>query len=263
MTEENNKQITVSVPGEWVVKKLLGPTLEEIGKDLERLYKTGRDRIIVAATRKVNLDDGLRANLRVARDVFFNGSFTNEAICAEYFGGILASSRSADGKDDRGVYYTDIIKSLSSQQLLFHYIIYHTFNKLWLGMPTDKKRPNVGMGTELQEYNVWFSTIELERLGVSVEKDLIALHNKGLVGDNYEAKGHKLEDGREIPYTKVQPSTLGVQLYAVAHNKLIDWRKLPTEDFGEFLDIKTPTFFALSIDELLTKAGLKKNAQSQ
>ncbi len=118
-----------------IANKLLGKTAETISDDIANLYKVGRDKIFATAVRKTaNMNDGKIANLRVARDVFFNGSFTDEAICAEYFGGILASSRSVDGKDDIGVFYTDIIKSLSSSQLKLHYIIYHSLNKLWLEM---------------------------------------------------------------------------------------------------------------------------------
>ena len=233
-----------------IANKLLGKTAETISDDIANLYKIGKDKIIAAAIRKTpDMDDGKMANLRVARDVFFNGSFTDESICAEYFGGILASSRSADGKNDAGVFYTDIIKSFSSSQLKLHYIIYHSLNKLWLEMPAETVRPNAGMGTETGQYNIWFSTIELQKLGVDVEKDLITLHSKEIVCPNYEAKGHKLEDNKEVPYTKVGPTTLGIQLYAVAHNKLSEWRNLPNEDFGEFPDIKTPSFFALSMVE--------------
>ena len=263
MSDDNAKQVALALPGEWAVKKLLGPTLEEIGGDLNKLYSVGRDKILKVAIRKSNIDDDKKANLRVTRDVFWNGSFTNETICAEYFGGILASSRSTDGKDDRGVYYTDIIKSLSSQQLLLHYIIYHCLNKLWLEMVPDKQRPNVGDATEIGIYNLWMSTIELEHTGViSIDKDLIALNSKGLVND-FEAKGYKLESGKEVPYTKVEITTLGIQLYAVACNKLHEWRKFPIEDFGEFPDIKVPRYFAFSLDELLIKAKLKKDDKNK
>lgn len=261
MTDDN--KLAISLPGEWAVKKLLGPALEEVGGDLKKLYSTGRDKIIAVAIRKSDLRDGKKANLRVTRDVFWNGSYTDDAVCAEYFGGILASSRSNDGKDDRGVYYTDIIKSLSSQQLYLHYIIYHSLNKLWLEMPADKKRPNVGDATEIGVYNLWLSTLELERTGViNIDKDLIALNSKGLVND-FEAKGHKLEDGQEVPYTKVEVTTLGIQLYAVADNKLSEWRKFPLENFGEFPEIQLPRYFAFSLDELLLKAGLKKNDENK
>lgn len=257
----NNLIVPKSI--DTILENVLGPTSKTIGQDLQTLYKKGRELILRKSFQKLkNPNDGKKANLRVTRDVFWNGSFTDEAICAEYFGGILASSRSADGKDDRGVYYTDIIKSLSSQQLLLHYIIYHSLNKLLLEMPSDKKRPNVGDANELSQYRVWFATKELEETEViSLEKDLIALNSKSLVED-FEGKDHQLENGQRIPYTRVQPTMLGVQLYAVAHNKLADWRKLPLEDFGEFPDIKAPTYFTFSIEELLIKAGLKKNEKS-
>lgn len=265
MAEEKNKQtaiipqqVTEIIPGEWAIKKLLGPTLDEMGTDLQLLYKIGKDKIIVAALRKLlSPEDNYEANLRVTRDVFWNGSFTDESICAEYFGGILASSRSIDGKDDRGIYYADIIKSLSSQQLLFHYTIYFAFNKLLLNMSAEKERPNAGFGTDLQQYEIWFATQELDVLGISAEKDLIALGNKDLIHSSYEENEFKLENGQNIRYTKVKPSTLGIQLYAVAHNKLPRWRLFPYEDFGSFPDIQIPTHFTFTQDELFTELKLK------
>lgn len=262
MTDNNIKQITFAVPGEWVIQKLLGPAFDEIGNDLKELYSVGKDKILTVAIRKSNINDNKRANLRVARDVFWNGSFTDDSICAEYFGGILASSRSNDGKDDSGIYSTDIIKSLSSNQLKLHYMIYHSINKLWLTMPSEKERPNVGIDSNLAQFIIWFFTKELEKFDISIEKDLIALHNNGLVGMRFESQYHKLENEKVVHYTMITPSTLGIQLYAVAHNKLLDWRKLPIDDFGEFPDIKTPDFFAFSIEELLVKTGLKKHEKS-
>jgi hypothetical protein len=241
-----------------IANKLLGKTAEAIAEDLKNLYSKGRDKIIEVALRKTpNINDGGQSNLRVARDVFFNGSFTDEAICAEYFGGILASSRSSDGKDDRGVYYTDIIKSLSSKQLLSHYIIYRTLNKLWAEMPSKSKRPNVGIADELQNYSIWFATMELERMGLIIDKDFIALNNKGLISDRFEAQQHKLSEEKMLPYTKVEPSMSGIQLYAVIHNKLEDWRKLPFEDFGEFPGIQLPKYYGFSIEDLIIKLNYK------
>lgn len=257
MAKETNKQIAIAIPGEWAFKKVLGPILDEIGSDLQTLYKNGREAIISATLRKIDPDDGKQVNLRVTRDVFWNGSFTDEAICAEYFGGILASSRSTDGKDDRGVYYTDIIKSLSSQQLRFHYLIYFALNKLWLGMPPEKERPNVGLDTDLHNYTLWLADQELEAFGIDFEKDAIAIANKGLIIPNYEAKFHKIDEKHGFPYAWVKPSSLGIQLYAVAHNKLADWRKLPIEDFGKFEDIKTPNFFTLNLADLVAKVTPK------
>jgi hypothetical protein len=111
---EEEKKIAIAVPGEWALQKVFGPALTEMGEDLKKLYAKGRDKLISAAFWKVrNPDDGKQANIRVTRDVLWNGAFTEDEVCAEYFGGILASSRSEDGKDDDAIQFVDAIKSLS------------------------------------------------------------------------------------------------------------------------------------------------------
>ena len=47
--EDRNKEISLAIPGEWVLKKLLGPEFGEIGDDLKSLYAAGRDKIVNAA----------------------------------------------------------------------------------------------------------------------------------------------------------------------------------------------------------------------
>lgn len=88
-------KIEMAAPVEWALRKILGPVFSEIGDDLKRLYMTGRDKLLEASIGKINdIDDGRVANLRVARDVLLSGPFAEGDVCAEYFGGVLASSRS-------------------------------------------------------------------------------------------------------------------------------------------------------------------------
>ena len=89
-----------------------------MGEDLKRRYAERRDSVIRAAEPKIeNLDDGKRANLRTARDVLWHGAVTEDAVSAEYYGGLLAASRSNDSKDNTAVPFVDAIKSLSRRQL--------------------------------------------------------------------------------------------------------------------------------------------------
>lgn len=237
-------------------KKLLGKTMELVSEDISKIYAKGRDKIIEVASRKTkDIDDGLQTNLRVTRDVFWNGSFTDEAICAEYFGGILASSRSTEGKDDSGVYYVDLIKSLSSAQLRLHYVIYHSLNKLLISDET-KKDLNVGQSTELFQIRLHFASVELLQAELKIDTDLEALYRKGLLHE-YKTASHKIgETDKNLPYTMVVPTTLGVQLFAIANNNLEHWREFQIKDFGDFENIKTPQYNAFSIEDLLKKAGL-------
>lgn len=238
-------------------KKLLGKTFDVVSADIAKLYEKGRDKIIEKASKKItNADDGKSANLRVTRDVFWNGSFTDESICAEYFGGILASSRSTEGKDDTGVYYVDLIKSLSSDQLKLHYLIYLSFNKYFVG-DSSKSQLNPGQETELAQETIFLSLNELLQItGIKdTARDLHAIRAKGLIGD-FQTQGHKLQDGRQVPYLKVSPTSVGIQLYAVAHNKLDEWRNFVTIDFGDFDSMNPPKFRGKNIEDLLTSAGI-------
>ncbi len=239
-------------------KKLLGKTFDVVSADIAQLYEKGRDKIIENATKKIaDENDGRTANLRVTRDVFWNGSFTDEAICAEYFGGILASSRSDDGKDDAGVYYVDLIKSLSSNQLKLHYLIYLSINK-YLISDSSKSNLNAGQEGELSAEKIFLSTNELiQIMGENdLGRELHAIHARGLIG-YFQVKSHPLKDGRLVPYLEATPTSLGVQLYAVANNKLNEWRNFAKVDFGNFESLNSPKFRGQNITKLLESANIK------
>lgn len=255
MAEEGKSTV---LPGEWALEKALGPLLDEVGTDFKKLYIVGRDKIIEVAKRKMRgANGGLKANLRVTRDVFWNGSYTDEPICAEYFGGILASSISADGTNDSGIFYLDIIKSLSSGQLKMHYILYRALNLLLLADP-NKKELNPAQGSALAGITIFIASKNiLNQLGSEdVAAILHGLESKGLVGNSFESKAQELEDGTFLPYIGFSPSSIGIQLFAVANNMFPEWMKYSTNDFGDFKDVVVPSEYAESLPLLLDKAKL-------
>ncbi|MFA5185125.1 MAG: hypothetical protein WC551_01430 [Patescibacteria group bacterium] len=254
----DEKQLAITLPGEWALKKVMGPALDELGEDMKKLYSIGRDKIFIAGYKKIaDVNDGKKANLRVVRDVFWNGSFTDESICAEYFGGILATSRSADGKDDTGVYFVDIIKSLSSKQLYLHYVIYSSLNKL-LNSDPENKKINPGQESELRVIKIFLSMNEVIKVVNNEDfgTDLHALHAKGLIGDFLTGE-HDLKNGTKVPNVWISPKPLGIMLYAVAHNKFNEWRNFATADFGYFENIQRLQYFGKDIVQLLVQAGIK------
>lgn len=251
---DDDKKLSIALPGEWALQKTLGPVLTEIGDDLKRLYSKGRDKIIEKAYKKIeNPEDGKSANLRVAHDVLTNGAFTDEEICAEYFGGILASSRTSDGKSDDAIQLLDTIKSLSAKQLHLHYVLYNSINKL---LVAGSEQINVGQATEIQKKEVWFALNELSSIGINYDTDFNILHRQGLVY-SYQTSTHKIDERRILPYAKATPTTYGVLLYSVAHNLLGDWRMFSSRLFPDFEGIALPLLYAFSVADLLDKAGIK------
>lgn len=229
---------------ETLKNKLLGKVCETIGTDLDNLYKRGRDKIIDKASKKVkDIDDCQQANLRVARDVFMNGSYTDSEICAEYFGGALASSRSKNGEDDDAVNYLNTIKILSSKQLHLHYIIYNALNKL---LVKSKHKINLAQERELRIQEIVFLHHELEiDLKLDVNKNLNVLYKEGLIS-SWEV--NNIDNGDEFNnHIKVNPTLTGILLYCVAHNELNNWEGFSFKEFDDFEDLSIPKYFTDSL----------------
>lgn len=244
---------------------VLGKTLEHMGDDLARLYTAGRDRIVRAALRRVDPSDGKCANLRVSRDALWHGSFSEDAMCAEYFGGVIVASRSEEGEDDTGVYYVGIIRSLSSAQLRLHYNLYRAFN-LYFSSGRGSRPINARVERDLQRAPLFFLFEELNHLTGSDDlgRELYALYATGLIG---KFKSDVIVEAGEpgvLSYAQTVPTTLGVQLYAVAHAKLKDWDKFSVIDFGDFESLAAPRYFSDSIDSLAVRTkSLQRDAFHQ
>lgn len=237
----------------YVAQQLFGKTLAEMGDDLNKVYKLNRDKLLAKAASKVtNPDDGAKPNLRVARDVIWNGAVTDDEVCAEYFGGLLAASRSADGKDDSALIYVDCIKALSAKQLHLHFVIY---SSLQSQLVKSGRAINPGVENEISRIEVWFATRELtERLGLIPSIDLNVLHRQGLVS-SYVTDNHMVGE-KPLAYVKASPTTFGVLLYAAALNSLPTWYQFGQSAFTRASEIPLPAFCASTLDELCLVTGL-------
>jgi hypothetical protein len=70
------------------------------------------------------LDKGAIVNLRVAHVVLEDGSYCDDELMASYLGGLLAGSRTLQGRDDRAVAWSRVVTGLSSLQIRAHYLLY-------------------------------------------------------------------------------------------------------------------------------------------
>ena len=238
----------VVVAGAWVGKKLLGPTIDAIGDDLEQLYAAGRDRIIERAAAKVDeLDDGRCANLRVARDVLWNGAFSESEVCVEYYAGLLAASRSLDGLDDKLVPFVDAVKSLASSQLRLHYDIYHCLERI-----LEEADAN---GESFDVFDI-HGRVDVFVVGPPLPAlDLQVLQRNGLITEWEANLKPIIREGqkRVLPIFRARPTQFGITLYAAAHNQLEWWQAFGLRRFGEFGGIEPPEIYARTLEELLDR----------
>lgn len=243
----------VVVGAAWAARKVLGPTLDAMGGDLASYYRVGVNRILASAYRKTkDVEDGKSANLRVAHDILQNGAFCADELVLEYFGGLLASSRSSDGWKDDATPFVDTVRSLSSSQLRLHYSIYNALEKLALCDPEIRQSSSSGADA------VESKTLYMHYNDIDAAIHLHVLVRHGLIeSGSFNGTSFHYPDDNErqfLLYMSGTPTTFGVMLYAAAHGMLDDWQIYGRRKMEGVEDIEEPAVFGLSMEELVSKA---------
>lgn len=134
-----------------LVEKLLGPTAEYMGGGVKYLTEKGVNnigRILGKAVNKLGhkINEPGSVPPKVLKGILTEGAFCEDELSAEYFGGILASSRTGVSRDDRGAAYIALLSRLSSYQIRAHYCFYHIFKRAFDGQQinlTSKTGQNI------------------------------------------------------------------------------------------------------------------------
>lgn len=128
------------------IKQLLGPTFEWIGEGIQKGAQKGTNNVVNILTIACNkIKEELKSpgqiNPRVFKNIVDEGRFVEDVFASEYFGGLLAASRSEDGQDDSLLPQINIIKNLSSNQIRLHFLIYRIVAMMPHGRDTPEKEP--------------------------------------------------------------------------------------------------------------------------
>jgi len=225
-------QIVVSVTTK-LAERILGPSVDLFGKALENWTARGI-RNIERILRKAEFNLGDKAKdpgsvpPRILGEVLAQGAVCEDDLSAEYLGGILASSRTPDGKDDRAASFLAITAQLSSFQLRLHYVCYSSWHK----------RYSINWFRDIQADVIdrMISALTYEYLASNLEIDLSAEHRRPAILFNHAIRGldrldlienfvdgsgldlnnfAKMNDLEIPPETEflVRPTTLGGELY--------------------------------------------------
>lgn len=212
------------------IERILGPTADYLGTELQSWVEKRRENV----TRIFNKADKLLGDKgdkdgavppRVLRQIVEEGSYCEEDLTADYFAGVLASSRTEVSRDDRGAAFAHLISRLTSYEIRAHYILYGTVKKIFDGSglsPVDPSAPDklqvcVPMGPFVEAMD--FSP--REPLEAILAHSVFGLERERLIGGRFaygdeggvrwmypDAKGQNLI---------FQPIPSGIELFLWAH----------------------------------------------
>lgn len=227
--------VTGVVAGAVTVKKvtaglnrLLGPAADEVATALQRFteYKLRNvGRVVEVADSKTSqamIETGT-IPLRVASRIIEEGSHSDDEVVIEYLGGVLASSRTHKGRDDRGNTYAAMVASLSTYHLRLHYLCYSEFHRLFRGQSVNPYSARDFAGQSLLYYPLAsyvefmdFDEDERQNFPAILLNSLYALHRESLIelgaSGNTESLKH-LAPHAPGPGVVWYPTIAGMELF--------------------------------------------------
>lgn len=123
------------------LNRLFGPTADYLGKILQHQTERGIGnlrKVWESAARRMKLDPDSSSspNGRVLSRVFNEARFVEDSVAAEYFAGVLASSCSDGGADDSALPYVELLKSMSTDEVKLHFVLYSSLSRRFFGWPS-------------------------------------------------------------------------------------------------------------------------------
>jgi hypothetical protein len=229
MDETELIKVALEVTYEKTIEKVLGPTLDDFGEDLRKWTARRKEnfaRILENARKKLNsgLNNQAQVNPRVLKGVISDGTFCEDELMAEYFGGVLASSKSEVPRDDRGASFIALIGRLTTYQIRAHYIFYKIIKTLFDGredvsVMSSKYLNKLETFIPHNDFNIAMEFTEKENTSVILPSIMSGLARESLIGRDFEVIGGEKTafcGGNGIVF---QPTDLGTELFLWAHGK--------------------------------------------
>ena len=212
--------------GKDAISKILGPTYNYLGEEIlayarKRIENIGQ----IFSNAEKKLDDKLdrpgQVPPKVLKTIINEGSYADDEIALEYFGGVLASSKTEVGRDDRGSRIAKTIDNLSAYQIRLHYLIYSTIAELYsnnghsFNLPGTRRR--LGLFMPFQDFvtAMAFTPEELGN-GQLLNHIIYGLDAEKLIDDvSYGTQEFLQKTYRRAPGAGLicVPSVLGAELF--------------------------------------------------
>lgn len=222
-----------------VLKKLLGPSCDYLGNEIERSVERVSKNLgdIFANSIKIlgsKIDEEGGINPRILRLVVNEGGYCEDNLSKCYFGGILASSRTKNRIDDRGIPFANVLSSMSTYQIRTHYVIYTCIKNLFDGkgyignLSGDRKKMSIFLPGDI--YLKAMNLSNDENINLILPHTITGLLRLGLI--DFCTYGTKEIIRQHYPSAETYgfyfiPSTFGIELYLWVHGL----SNIPIESF--------------------------------
>jgi hypothetical protein len=215
-----------------LLEKILGPTADYIGSGV-RDWTQRAVQNLGTIFKKAHARLGHRIEgpgsvpPKVLKGILAEGAFCEDDVTAEYYAGVLASSRSEVGRDDRGAAMVALIGRLSTYQIRSHYFLYRVIKALYDGLDvslaSSDGRNKLLTFVPFTSYVAALDFSAKENLAGILSHVMFGLSREDLIGDGFQY-GSPDELRNHFPSADqggilFAPSALGAELFLWAHGE--------------------------------------------
>ena len=215
-----------------VIEKILGPTAEYIGDNMRGWTEKGAtnvSKIFQKAEEKLGdeINEEGAVPPKVLKEILDSGFFCDDELGQEYFGGVLASSRTSVSRDDRGATYAALVSRMTTYQIRAHYVLYHIAKRVYDGCGaeiwnfSDREQLQIFIPQESFLASFEFTLEEEPKVGSIITHIFFGLQkeelvDKGLSYGPQELIRSKFADAPSAGFL-FRPSGLGIELFHWAY----------------------------------------------
>lgn len=222
--------------GKGLIRELLGPMFRAMGADLASWYqgcqaerRANAQKIMDRSVEILGerLEEPGSIHPRVLIGALDSGSWSGDELSAQYYGGVLASSKSGVPRDDRGVSMVELVKSLSVYELRIHYIVYRAVYELLRGsglnVTLGVHQPNMRVFLPDSEFIAAMEFEQAEEPSPLMVSSVISLVSRDLLQEVHAIGApttlSSVWAGATAPGFVVGPTPRGTELFLWAHGR--------------------------------------------
>jgi hypothetical protein len=203
--------------------RLLGPTVDYLGEETKNTVAKQKENLgRIFAKSEYLLGDKInrsgQVSPRVLKHIWDEGRFVEDELTAQYFGGILASSRSEESRDDRALTYINIVKSMSTYQIRFHYALYSLARSFFIDSSlkcgSDDDINKMRLFIPFHIYHNFMDFSENENSFEILSHILLGLSRLELI-DPYFASASQNQLSEFFPDVKVRGLVVNISIYGI------------------------------------------------
>jgi len=220
--------------GAKLIRKLLGPTVEYIGDGVQNWPERRVENVAsIFSNAKEKLGHRIESPgavpPRVLKEILSEGSFCDNPITIDYFGGVLASSRSQVIRDDRGAAWAALVTRLSSYQIRSHFLAYWAIADHFRGLDFKVNMEDQSQLKVLLPFSSYFVSMEhnsdeKKQFYALLNHSFFGLAKEGLIEDFVYGNSDTLKEHNKIDFQipeeggiYITPSPLGIELFFWAY----------------------------------------------